>query len=227
GWQTINGKTYYFKKSASSTTPKGAMIKGYITISGKKYYFSSKGVLQKGKIVGTKSKGYYYADEDGICVTSSEIKYAVDFVMSHSDSGDSASERLKSCYDYLYLNYTYTRSYYAPDASNMSDEAVIMFENKSGNCYKYAAAFACIAKVLGYDSQVATGQVSAVNGGTTPHAVTRVKVDGTWYICDSQLQASYHQRAFYMTTESKYPTTYLKLDTFYTLTISEGKVTWK
>lgn len=62
GWQTVNGKTWYFDKIY------GTMAKGYATVDGIEYYFSpSSGVLQKtiGSVpkMGWKridSKDYWY-----------------------------------------------------------------------------------------------------------------------------------------------------------------------
>ncbi len=87
GFQTINGKTYYFRKtngrrltgwlSVSSNGTKyryyfnenGVMQTGLQTIDEKMYYFSSKGIMQKGWI--RTSKGTYYADKTtGALLTS-------------------------------------------------------------------------------------------------------------------------------------------------------------
>ncbi len=219
GWKTISSKKYYFASNGKMTT-------GWKSISGKYYYFNSSGVLQTNKIVGSKSNGYYYVDSSGVRVTSDEITYAVEFVMAHSDSSDSAATRLKDCYNYLWKNYPYNRTYETPDASTMSDEAVAIFKNGYGNCYKYAAAFACIAKVLGYESRVCVGKISARSGGMTPHGWTEVKVNGSWYLCDPDMQMNYPSRNVYLVTESAYPYNHT-VTTKYTLTISEGKVTWK
>lgn len=57
GWQTIDGKKYYFRKSG------GRMVTGWKTLAGKTYYFNKKGVLQTGwKTIGKKK---YYFEPDG------------------------------------------------------------------------------------------------------------------------------------------------------------------
>lgn len=47
GWKTISGKRYYFSKKT------GARVTGFETIGKHLYYFNKKGVLQKGKTVGS------------------------------------------------------------------------------------------------------------------------------------------------------------------------------
>lgn len=55
GWQTENGKKYYFNK-------KGVMVLGWKTISGNVYYFDSTGAMVTGiQMIGDK-KYYFYSD---------------------------------------------------------------------------------------------------------------------------------------------------------------------
>ncbi len=199
---------------------------GWVYIDGYYYYYNSDGVLQTNKIVGSSSTGYYYVGEDGVRCTSEEITYAVKFVMDHTTSGQSNSEKLKTCYNYLWKNYPYTRTYETPNASTMSDEAIAIFKNKTGNCYKYAAAFACIAKVLGYTSRVCVGQISSRSGGMTPHGWCQIYQNGSWLYCDPDMQMNYPSRNVYMVTKANYPYKH-SITTTYQLTISKGKVTWK
>lgn len=57
--------------------------------------------MAKNKIVGSKSKGYYYVDKSGARVTANEIKMAVDFVMKNSNPASRQRNRLKQCFDAL------------------------------------------------------------------------------------------------------------------------------
>ncbi len=59
GWQTIDGKRYYFNKQ-------GKMQKYRQTINGKIYYFNGAGVLQTGWIKGN---NWFYADKNGVLAT--------------------------------------------------------------------------------------------------------------------------------------------------------------
>lgn len=193
----------------------------------KKYY--SNGVALKNQIVGTKNN-YYYVDKSGVCVNTKEIKEAVNFVQSHSTLSKSKSDRLKQCYNYLSNKkyYTYKRYYNEnPKAKDMPKFAYDMFTQKKGNCYRYAASFAYIARVLGYDSRVAVGKISAARGGMTPHGWTEVKKsDGKWYICDPDMQMSKPKINSYMKTDKKYAYKHTCSKRF-TLSASSGKVTWK
>ncbi len=103
-----------------------------------------------------------------------------------------------------------------------------LFTNICGNCYRYAAGFACIAKVLGYDSRVAVGGVtsSSTRSYLSPHGWTEVKVDGKWYICDVSMARSSSGKSTYMRTESNYPYRH-RCDNRYTLSTSNGKAVWK
>ncbi|MCM1179186.1 MAG: transglutaminase-like domain-containing protein [Clostridium sp.] len=189
-------------------------------------YYSQKGVLQKNKIVGDKKEGYYYVDSTGRRVETKEITQAVKFVRAHTKSGWSKSKKLQACYKYLWKNYTYQRFYDTPKASKMSGYANYMFKNKKGNCYRYAASFACIARVIGYESRVACGSVSSTRGGMTPHGWTEVKVDGKWYICDANMQKNWPKVNSYMRTEKTYAYRHI-CKKRYKLTVKNGKVSWK
>ena len=74
-----------------------------------------------------------------------------------------------------------------------------------GNCYRYAAAYAYLAKGLGFESRVVTGQISARRGGVTPHAWTEVKIGDKWYIFDSEMQDA-KSKDYYWKTYDNYPT---------------------
>ncbi|MCD8077708.1 MAG: hypothetical protein LUE63_04925, partial [Lachnospiraceae bacterium] len=209
---------YYF-------TSKGKMVTGWKTIDDLKYYFNSKGKLQTNKIVGSKKKGYYYVDETGVRVTDSNIQAAVDFVMENSDSSQSASKRLKACFKAL-CKYPYKRFYSdSPSASKIKKYASYMFTNKTGNCYRYASAMAYIAKVLGYESRVAVGGVTAYSGSLSPHGWCEVKVNGKWKMIDCSMQRAHSDVSLYLVTRAKYPYR-LRCDSVYTMTVKKGKVKW-
>ncbi|MCD7883117.1 MAG: hypothetical protein LUI87_05355 [Lachnospiraceae bacterium] len=218
GWKTINGNEYYFRKS-NNTAPKGSAVTGLVKINGYQYYFNSSGIMQQNQIVGSSSEGYYYVDDSGKVVTTKAIQMAVDYVMAHSSAALSNSARLETCFKYMRSTYSYKRYYGTPGASDLSGYAVSYFTNHYGNCYRYAASVACIAKVLGYDSRVAVGKIASVYGGWSAHGWAEVNVNGTWYICDVNFNA-------YMKTTSTYPRS-LQADNRYTLTLSEGIAVWK
>lgn len=61
GFQTIGGKTYYYKSNGKKQT-------GWLTLNGKKYYFDSKGVQQKGWLT-LNGKKYYFTSKQGAMCT--------------------------------------------------------------------------------------------------------------------------------------------------------------
>ncbi len=222
-WVKINEKKYYF-------SPKNnVMLTDWQKIGDYKYYFMpsgiEKGVLQSNCIVDT-STGSFYVDAEGIQVTSDEIVQAVGFVKSYTDSSWSAEVKLQKCFEALWRNYSYQRFYDTPAAWSMSGYANYMFANRMGNCFRYAASYACVARVLGYESRVAVGSVSARNGGMTPHGWAEVNVDGTWYICDPNMQRNYPNINSYMCTDSTYAYRHT-CSVRYTLTIRKGGVSWE
>lgn len=221
GWYTKKRKKYYYSS--------GEMVTGWQKIKGKRYYFSkkkkTKGQLITNTIIQTKKKSYY-VDSTGVRVTSKDVKAAVKYVTAHTKKKWSNSKKLKACYDYLCKHSSYQRFYGIPTASDMKECGTYMLTKRRGNCYRYAAAFAYIAKVLGYESRVAVGKITSINGGMTPHGWTEVKVNGKWRICDADMQSESNGVDSYMKTEATYKYRHTCSDR-YTIKIKNGKVTWK
>lgn len=218
-----SAKCYKYNASAKKWT---AFKNSWLKISGKYYYFGSNGIMQKNTIVGSKSKGYYYVDKTGVRVTSKEIRLAVKYVTEHTKSSWSNERKMKACYDYFWKNYPYKRYYESPTAADMSAYAYDMLKNGYGNCYRYAAAYACIATVLGYDARVSCGRIPHTGGGTTPHGWTEVYADGKWLLCDPDMQMNFPNIDSYMKTDSEYAYPHTVSDRF-RITVKNGKVTWK
>lgn len=204
------------------------MQTGWQAIDGRNYCFlddgSGKSVLQVNRIV-TAEGGRFYVDGGGVQVSAPEIAHAVNFVAAHTEEGWSAEVKLQKCFEALWRNYPYKRYYETPSAQIMSSYANDMFVNGQGNCYRYAASFVCIAKVLGFDARVAAGAISARSGGMTPHGLAEINVGGTWYICDANMQRNFPGLNSYLCTEETYPYAHTTTARF-TLVISDGKVAW-
>lgn len=211
--------------NATATTPKrcercGEIVAGWTAVDGKYYYFNEDGSRAVNQIVDNK-----YVDETGVRIDNSKaINLAVKFVKDHGGNGDAAT-KLHNCFEYLARYYPYTTlRIVIPNESTLPTVAYNMFTNKTGNCFSYAAAFAYIAKVLGYESRVQCGQIIAWGGNYyVAHGWTEVKVDGTWYICDAQ--QSYHRDRYdrYMKTRANFNIP-LKSGSVYTLTAKDGSV---
>jgi len=196
-----------------------------ITIREGKVYQNNKPVTNK--IVGSKAKGYYYVDKTGRKVNTREIRQAVDFVMRNSKAGDSRAKRLKACYRALQAYPYFGMTNRAPKAKNLSSYARYMFSRHRGDCYYYASTMAYIARVLGYDSRVAVGGVTA-RGPAAPlslHGWCEVKYGKSWRMLDCSMQRAHLDRNLCLVTRKKYPFR-LRCDKVYTMTVKKAKVKW-
>ena len=196
-----------------------------ITIRDGKVYQNNKPVTNK--IVGSKAKGYYYVDKTGRKVNTREIRQAVDFVMRNSKVGDSRAKRLKACYRALQTYPYFGMTNRAPKAKNLSSYARYMFSRHRGDCYYYASTMAYIARVLGYDSRVAVGGVTA-RGPAAPlslHGWCEVKYGKSWRMLDCSMQRAHLDRNLCLVTRKKYPFR-LRCDKVYTMTVKNAKVKW-
>ena len=180
--------------------------------------------MQVNKIIyGDKA---YYVDKSGVRVTSKDIRLAVAYVIKHTDRHSSAAQKMYTCYSYLWRNYSYQRFYGIPTAKDLPGYETDMLSYGSGNCFRFATTFAYLAKVLGYQSRVAVGNISAAAGGMTPHGWTEIKVDGYWYMCDPDMQKEIPSVNCYMKTAATYR---YRHNCFhrYTISVNKGKVHWK
>lgn len=222
-----NSVVYYFDANGNGAGHTGKRFVKVRYKDSKKTYFSKQGTILKNTIAGNKSQGYYYVDSTGVKVTKKEIKQAVKFVRKHTKTSWSKSRKLRACYEYLWKNYTYQRFYDSPKASKMPSYAKYMFSNKRGNCYRYAATFAYIARVIGYDTRVVSGGIPSLSrSGFAPHGWTEIKIDGKWYIFDANMQRNYPNVDSYKKTSQTYPYRHEVYDK-YKMTVKNGKVTWK
>lgn len=90
-------------------------------------------------------------------------------------------QTLKSIMDENNYNYYDARQIY------LANEAL---DVKTGVCDSYAALFNVITRALGFDSYVLNGQVKSTKGGTTGHAWNTIKINGKYYLFDSQIEDS-------------------------------------
>ena len=178
-----------------------------ITVRGGKVYQNNKLIVNR--IIGSKARGYYYVDKTGRKVNTKEIRQAVDFVMKNSRAGDSSARRLKDCY------------------KNLSTYARYMFSRRRGDCYYYAAAMACIARVLGYDSRVAVGGVTARGkyASLSLHGWCEVKYRRSWRMIDCSMQRAHMERNLYLVTRRQYPFR-LRCDRVYNMVVRNARVRW-
>ncbi len=192
---------------------------GWWYIKGGKVDFSATTVAKN-------KNGWWYV-YNGKVLFDDALTYAAQFVGANTTTSQSNSSKLSTCYRVLWSTYPYVRTYGDnPSASVISKYAIDMFKNKKGNCYRYAASFACIAKVLGYNSRFAYGMISSASGGMTPHAWTEVYDNGQWLICDPDMQMNHPETNSYMRTESNYAYQHTCTGRF-TLTVTASGAVWK
>ncbi len=217
-WKFYNCKMYYLCGD-------GKVATGFKVISGNRYYFNEDGIKQVSTIVGDSETGYYYVDTTGVVCTDEATQAAATWLMENTDSTMTRAEKLKAAFDYLWKKMKYKRTYGIPGAEDFTDYAAEMLTTKEGNCFKYAASFAVFAKILGYETRVVVGDTISYSGDWTSHGWTEVKVDGSWYLCDPDLQMNYPNINAYMIKWSKWPYR-CQVDTKYYLTTMNGTLIW-
>ena len=211
---TVNGKPYYFSK--------GLFRSGYQKINGKRYYYNSKGEVVKNTIVGSKREGWYYADKNGVCCESEEMRLAAEYMMTYC-KGNTLNERMKTGFLYMAKNFPYHRTYDHPKkAADLPALAIDLFKNKKGNCFRYAAAFACTARIAGYRSRVVIGDTLG-----SPHGWVEVLVNGKWLICDPDAQLPGYKVPDYKPYMMKKHYWTLNPHVKCEVTIENGKAVWK
>ena len=211
---TVNGKPYYFSK--------GLFRSGYQKINGKRYYYNSKGEVVKNTIVGSKREGWYYADKNGVCCESEEMRLAAEYMMTYC-KGNTLDERMKTGFLYMAKNFPYHRTYDHPKkAADLPALAIDLFKNKKGNCFRYAAAFACTARIAGYRSRVVIGDTLG-----SPHGWVEVLVNGKWLICDPDAQLPGYKVPDYKPYMMKKHYWTLNPHVKCEVTIENGKAVWK
>ncbi len=152
------------------------------------------------------SYGVKWKMEDGTIVEpDSDIKKAVASILEASTNENMTQvSQLESSFDQLVSQVSYERKLDVPIGDWTQAYALDTILSGSANCYGYAAAFAYIAKGLGFDSRVCSGTVKSSLGGQTGHAWTEVKVADKWYIFDAEMQDA-KGGGYYKQTYDSYP----------------------
>lgn len=216
GMVTIGNKTYFFDANGTMVTD------AFRTLGEDMYYFTSDGSMAKNTTVDGRTLG-----EDGR-VVAENADAAADTQTDAQPSdirGDrtaifntcnaiiagvttpemSDEEKLRACYNWV-MDYTsYKRTYETPEGDWTADYAMDVYTTGKGNCYRYAAAFAYLAKALGFEAKIDTGKIQAARGGVTPHGWAEVKVGDTWYLFDPDMEDAKHVRSYYKLTYAEYP----------------------
>ena len=147
-----------------------------------------------------------WVDENGDITDppSEPLKMAADVVNICTTYSMTQAEQLQASFDQLAKSVVYERSTEVPSGDWIGSYAMNTMSEHKGNCYGYAAAFAYIARGLGYEAMVCTGTVTSALGGRTPHAWTEVKVGRKWYVFDAEMQRA-KGSGYYKQTYDSYP----------------------
>ena len=167
----VNGSTLYFEN--------GKLRLGFQTINGKVYYYDSNGRMLKNQIVGNAQQGYRYAGSDGavdygycngltwngddwnvingvakrVSGDSDRTLFrALKIIYRITDSDMSKSEKLWLCFRHIQTSYPELNPR-IPDYTGMDWPIIYandVFVDDQGNCLSFAAAFAYMAKGIGY-----------------------------------------------------------------------------
>jgi len=115
-------------------------------------------------------------------------------------------DKTRALFNYMVAATEYKRDYTTPTGNWGPAYAYEALTTGTGNCYKYAAAYAYLLKAAGLDSRIAYGQIHAARGGLTPHSWTEVNIGGVWYTVDCEMHdAKKGKYDFFMKTLEQYP----------------------
>ena len=176
-------------------------------------------------IMGSQKTGYYYVDGTGSRVYDDQIVMALNFLNSVSSPSQTPRARMLACFRKL-CTYTYSWHPDSPSAWVMPTYAADTFRTKIANCWRFGAAFAYIARVLGYDTRVCIGGVTAYQySELSNHGWCEIYIDGTWKMVDVSMQKHHPEVSLFLVPRYEYPFR-LRCDSIYTMRITNGRVYW-
>ena len=203
GKTNVNKSTYYL----SNGIAKG----GLKTIGDKKYYFNKKTCkLIKSREIKLGDK-WYIANKDGVLRDKPKayIK-AAEMINRYTLGTDSDYEKLHKCYKWTasHCSYAYKKNYYKPSGKKWVNKyASNMFQTRRGRCYSFAAAFAVMAREIGYkDVKVVVGSCNGFTGRYIPHAWVEVVIDGKRKVFDPEYEYRHVSRDYRRSFDQTYAT---------------------
>ena len=146
----------------------------------------------------------------------SEFQQVVRNVLAQCTTpGMTKEQKLRAAYEHICNITSYKRTYETPAGDWTKQYAMDIYATGKGNCYRYTAAFAYLAKEIGYDVRICTGTIKAARGGVTPHGWAEVNIGGTWYICDPDMGDVKGRSAYFLKTYNAYPVKPLNYEQFW------------
>lgn len=106
--------------------------------------------------------------------------------------GMTTYDKVKACYDYLINNCSYGHNgiYYFGydyDGANIN-RAYALLTTNIGVCDDYSSAFMVMTRYIGLDSYYVGGETAMSAGGWGGHAWVNIRINGTYYIFDPQVE---------------------------------------
>lgn len=147
GLTVINGRTYLFSQ-------KGILLTGTQTVGKTTYYLSDRGRLEMKKV--STGNGTLYYDGNGKKLSDVKVQdietleRAKKIAAEITNSGMSQSQKLKVCFDWVIKKPYVMRRKFVNEPGWPALYANDHFLLGGGNCESDAAAFAYLAKVIGY-----------------------------------------------------------------------------
>lgn len=210
GWAIFNGKTYYFSE-------KGKFVSGWFKKGAYWYYQSKdKGIYKNDVVYDSSAKRYYYVNEKGRRVDTELTRYLVEIWVSRSTPQMTREQKLRAFFDYFGEGWDTNHRFEYNSAMYVYDDyygdgkigtpgfterfALQMLKSGKGNCYRWAICFGYMARMLGYDAYLAVGTL----GPTVKHGWTQIKIDGTTYVFDPEVNFKNEWLDLYMKTYDNY-----------------------
>lgn len=214
GWQQIGDGIYFFNSD-------GSMAKN-TTVNGFKIGADGKVVFTQQQLAATASAAAAQAPAADTSVSATATQAAVlsqgvtnqalaNAVMSILGQiitpGMTDDQKLLACYNYVIDTTSYKRTYETPTGDFTGQYAMDIFTTHQGNCFRYASAFAYLAKGCGFDVNVTTGTIKAARGGVTPHGWAVVNIGGVQYIFDPDMADAkpVYRNSMFKVTYEAYP----------------------
>ena len=161
--------------------------KGLVRVDGQLRYLGREGTFVHGETVD----GFMFDENGNYTSGLPELDALITEILAENvDPAEEELEQLHAAYLYVIHIGQYRKgNTYAPGETGWSaEEAYSMLSTGYGNCYSYAAAFAELARALGFEAKACSGYVVGGQSGMTPHGWVEVRYEGTDYVCDPELQ---------------------------------------
>ncbi|MBE6720677.1 MAG: transglutaminase domain-containing protein [Ruminococcaceae bacterium] len=218
GKTNVGKSTYFFSK--------GVAQGGLKTIDGKKYYFNKK-TFKCIKNYELKLSGkWYIANKDGVLKLKPKAYVrASELIAKLTKANDAKKAKLYKCYKWTAATckYKFKDGYNDPVGKKwVNNYAYNMMNTQRGRCYSFSAAFAVMARELGYTNvRVVVGECNGFTGKYLVHCWVEIDINGETRVFDPEWQYRHPGKNYtsaYNKTYDKVPHKY-KID--YTIDVNK------